>query len=133
MDLDTGVDNIDVAADGSVWVAGHPHLDDFLAHARDPSARSATEVYRIVLEADGARVDLVLRGTTAAGSPAAASRWPGATSCWWAPCSSRKLLRCTLAPEHAVRPTRRSGLLERPAAESGEPEGSGGDTQPADG
>lgn len=124
VDLDTGVDNIDVAADGSIWVAGHPHLDDFLAHARDPSARSATEVYRIVREDDGARVDLVLGddgSRLSGGSVAVAWRDQLLVGAVF----QSRLLRCTLAPEHAVRPTRSSGLLERPAGS--------GDPRPAEG
>jgi arylesterase/paraoxonase len=132
VDLDSGADNIDVAADGSIWVTGHPHLNDFLGHARDPSVRSATEVYRIVPQADGARVDLVLGddgSRLSGGSVAVAWRDQLLVGAVF----ESKLLRCTLAPEHAVRPTRGGGLLERPAEESGEPDGTDADTQPADG
>ena len=43
----TAPDNLDVAADGSVWTVGHPRLFDFLAHARNAEALSPTDVYRI--------------------------------------------------------------------------------------
>lgn len=46
-DLKYGVDNIDVAADGSLWIGGHPKLLDFVAHSQDPRVLSAGKVVRI--------------------------------------------------------------------------------------
>ncbi len=48
----TGLDNISVAADGSVWIAAHPKLLDFVAHAEDPSRLSPSQVLRVPV-ADG--------------------------------------------------------------------------------
>lgn len=46
--LGFGVDNIDRAADGSLWVGGHPKMLDFVAHATDPKMISPGKVMRIV-------------------------------------------------------------------------------------
>lgn len=46
-DLDFGVDNIDRAADGSLWIGGHPKMLDFIAHASDPQMPSPGKVVRI--------------------------------------------------------------------------------------
>ncbi|MBB5519950.1 strictosidine synthase family protein [Amphiplicatus metriothermophilus] len=45
--LDAGPDNIEVARDGALWVAGHPKVFDFLKHAEDPSAISPSHVARV--------------------------------------------------------------------------------------
>lgn len=48
-DTGSGVDNVDVAPDGSLWVAGHPKLLTFVAHSKDPRhARAPSEVLRLV-------------------------------------------------------------------------------------
>lgn len=43
----TGVDNLDVAADGSIWAGCHAKLLSFVAHSKDPAALSPSEVVRI--------------------------------------------------------------------------------------
>jgi arylesterase / paraoxonase len=48
LDAKTGVDNIDVAPDGSLWIAAHPRLLEFGPHARDAARRSSAEVLRLV-------------------------------------------------------------------------------------
>lgn len=45
--LGTGVDNIDVQPDGTLLIAAHPKLLDFLAHASDPAELSPSQVVRI--------------------------------------------------------------------------------------
>ena len=60
VDLDSGVDNISVAPDGSFWIAAHPRLLDFAAHASDPAVPSATEVFRVRRTEGGATADRVL-------------------------------------------------------------------------
>jgi arylesterase / paraoxonase len=45
--LGTGLDNIDVDADGDLWIAAHPHLLDFVAHAGDAKKLSPSQVLRI--------------------------------------------------------------------------------------
>jgi arylesterase/paraoxonase len=43
----TNPDNIEVAKDGGIWVAGHPNIFAFLKHVKDPRAVSPSEVIRI--------------------------------------------------------------------------------------
>lgn len=45
--LNTGPDNIEVAADGGIWVAGHSKVFDFLKHVDDPAAIAPSHVIRI--------------------------------------------------------------------------------------
>lgn len=48
LDLGTGPDNIDIAPDGSLWVAAHPNLLAFGPHGRDGNKRAPAEVLRLV-------------------------------------------------------------------------------------
>ncbi len=43
----TAPDNIDVAADGALWIGGHSKIFDFLAHAKDASNIAPSHVVRI--------------------------------------------------------------------------------------
>ncbi len=45
--VDTAPDNIDVAPDGALWIAGHPNTTKFLKHAADPEAIAPSHVLRI--------------------------------------------------------------------------------------
>lgn len=45
--LGTGLDNIDLDDAGNLWIAAHPHLLDFVAHAGDPKKLSPSQVLRI--------------------------------------------------------------------------------------
>jgi arylesterase/paraoxonase len=45
--LKTGVDNIDVDADGDLWIAAHPKLLAFVAHSKDSLHKSPSEVLRL--------------------------------------------------------------------------------------
>ncbi|WP_147385747.1 strictosidine synthase family protein [Oleomonas cavernae] len=58
--LANGADNIDTAPDGSLWIAGHPHLLDFVAHAEDAGKPSPSEVVRLVPQGNGFTVETVL-------------------------------------------------------------------------
>lgn len=49
----TGVDNIDVAPDGSLWIGAHPKLPSFLGHAASDKNRSPSQVLRLMHGADG--------------------------------------------------------------------------------
>ncbi|HSG89747.1 MAG TPA: SMP-30/gluconolactonase/LRE family protein [Pseudomonadales bacterium] len=101
VDLDAGVDNVSVAPDGSFWVASHPRLLDFVAHARDGAKRSPTWVHRIQRVGSSAEVALVLAddgGRLSGGSVAAA--W-GDTLLVGGVFDDR-LLRCALAEAHAM-------------------------------
>jgi arylesterase/paraoxonase len=45
--LGTGVDNIELDADGNLWVAAHPQLLTFTRHAKDASKLSPSEILKI--------------------------------------------------------------------------------------
>ncbi len=45
--VNTGPDNIEIAQDGALWVAGHTKAFEFLAHAKDASAIAPSHVVRI--------------------------------------------------------------------------------------
>ncbi len=47
IDTDTGVDNIELDADGGLWIGCHPKLLKFVSHAKDESALSPSEVIRL--------------------------------------------------------------------------------------
>ena len=43
----TGVDNIEIAEDGALWIGAHPRAFEFLAHAEDPTAVAPSQVVRV--------------------------------------------------------------------------------------
>ncbi|UTW56300.1 hypothetical protein [Kordiimonas sp. SCSIO 12610] len=45
--VDTGPDNIEVGGDGSLYVAGHPYVFEFLKHAEDAAHISPSQVLKI--------------------------------------------------------------------------------------
>ncbi|PWR21778.1 strictosidine synthase family protein [Zavarzinia compransoris] len=58
--VDNGVDNIDMAPDGSLWIAGHPRLLDFVAHAGDAAKPAPSEVVRLSPGPGGLAVETVM-------------------------------------------------------------------------
>jgi arylesterase/paraoxonase len=48
--LPAGPDNIDVAPNGALTVAGHPKMFDLLGYARDPSKPSPTEIFQVATQ-----------------------------------------------------------------------------------
>ncbi len=72
IDCGTGVDNIDVAPDGSLWVGAHPKLLTFLRHARSPGVLSPSEVLRVDPERGTVTSLLEDDGSTLPGSAVAA-------------------------------------------------------------
>ncbi|MEQ9518856.1 MAG: SMP-30/gluconolactonase/LRE family protein [Parvibaculum sp.] len=54
--LGTGIDNLDVAPDGTILSGAHPKLMDFVAHAADEKNLSPSQVVRLVPNADGGGV-----------------------------------------------------------------------------
>lgn len=54
-----GLDNIDVDANGDLWIGAHPRLLDFLGHAQDPSKRSPSAVIKVHLEGDASTFEPV--------------------------------------------------------------------------
>ena len=53
VDVATGVDNIDVAPDGALWVAGHPQPLKFLGHSKDKANLSPSHIIHIERNEDG--------------------------------------------------------------------------------
>ncbi len=51
--VDTGVDNLDVQPDGSIWAGCHSQLLSFVAHSKDPAKLSPSEVVRVMPLKDG--------------------------------------------------------------------------------
>lgn len=49
--LKTGLDNIDVDAEGNLWIAAHPKLLAFVGHAKDSTKKSPSQVLRLVPQA----------------------------------------------------------------------------------
>ncbi|MCU0844493.1 MAG: SMP-30/gluconolactonase/LRE family protein [Spirochaetes bacterium] len=75
--LGTGVDNLDVDADGSIWAGCHAKLLSFVAHSKDAAALSPSEVVRIrPLEEGGYDVTRVyLNGGGELSGSSAAAGW----------------------------------------------------------
>ncbi|HRS83554.1 MAG TPA: SMP-30/gluconolactonase/LRE family protein [Smithellaceae bacterium] len=48
IELNTGVDNLDVHPDGSIWAACHSKLLSFVAHSKDAANLSPSEVVRVL-------------------------------------------------------------------------------------
>ncbi len=53
LDVDTGVDNIEIAPDGALWIGCHPKLLAFTQHAASPKALSPSQVLRVVYKGKG--------------------------------------------------------------------------------
>jgi arylesterase/paraoxonase len=73
--LDTGPDNIEVDAEGNLWIGAHPRLLTFLSHASDATRRAPSEVVKLVPDRSrGYRVEQVLmsRGEDLSASSVAA-------------------------------------------------------------
>lgn len=49
--VDSGVDNLEWDETGNLWVGAHPKLLDFVAHAKDETKRSPSQVLKINVEA----------------------------------------------------------------------------------
>ncbi len=45
--VNTNPDNIEIAADGGIWVAGHPRVFDFLRHVKKPDHPAPSHVLRV--------------------------------------------------------------------------------------
>jgi arylesterase/paraoxonase len=75
IDLNTGVDNIEVDAMGNLWVGAHPKLLTYVAYAKDPQKLSPSQVLKVSIQGDGSYVtdEIYLdRGETLSGSSVAA-------------------------------------------------------------
>ena len=49
LSVPSGLDNADVAADGSIWVAGHPKFNAMIRFIGNPSKPSPSEIFRIAV------------------------------------------------------------------------------------
>lgn len=74
--IGSGGDNIEVDADGALWIGSHPKLLAVQKYARDPSSPSPSQVLRVVPDArGGARVDeIYLNDGTEIGAASVAAR-----------------------------------------------------------
>ncbi len=95
MTFATGPDNLSQAADGSIWMVGHPSLAAFMAHARDPGRLSATDVHRIDFfgRTADSRAVLVDEGELISGGSTAVVR---GSQMWVGNVFDGYLLRCEL-------------------------------------
>ncbi|MFW5877049.1 MAG: strictosidine synthase family protein [Myxococcota bacterium] len=57
IDVGTGADNIDVDAEGHLWVGAHPKMLRFVEHAEDPSKRSPSQVLRVNVQTEEPQVE----------------------------------------------------------------------------
>lgn len=53
VDADTGVDNIELDADGNLWIGCHPQLLKFVSHSKDESSQSPSEIIKLTKRGDG--------------------------------------------------------------------------------
>ncbi len=53
IDLDTGVDNIEVEPDGDLWIGAHPQLLTTMKHFKDPRTPSPSQVLHLTPRAGG--------------------------------------------------------------------------------
>ncbi|MBL7870614.1 MAG: SMP-30/gluconolactonase/LRE family protein [Cyclobacteriaceae bacterium] len=51
--VNTGVDNIELDADGSLWIGAHPQLLKFASHAKDPTKHSPSQVIKLFKDEAG--------------------------------------------------------------------------------
>ena len=58
--LRNGPDNIDLAEDGKIWVAGHPNLFAFLSHITNPDAISPSQIQSIDPNTSEVKNEIVL-------------------------------------------------------------------------
>jgi len=75
VDVNTGVDNIELDEAGSLWIGCHPQLLKFVAHAADPSNFSPSQVIKLTPDSGGKyQVEEVFLndGTSYSGSTVAA-------------------------------------------------------------
>jgi len=51
--LESGVDNIEVDAEGTLWIGSHPKLLDVVAHSSNPARLAPSQVFRLEPRKDG--------------------------------------------------------------------------------
>ena len=65
LSISSGLDNIDVTTNGTLYVAGHPKLLDFLAYRSDASKPSPSQIFRVDVDKAGipVRATAIYSGT----------------------------------------------------------------------
>jgi arylesterase / paraoxonase len=93
--LAVGPDNLDVDAEGAIWIGAHPRLLDFLAHADDPKKLSPSAVLKVTPAGDETKVEeiYVNMGEELSGSSVAIHH---ANRLIIGPVFDPKFLNCTL-------------------------------------
>lgn len=56
LNLESGLDNISVDPDGTLWIASHPKLLAFVGHAKDPNKKSPSQILQLTPENEGYKV-----------------------------------------------------------------------------
>ena len=51
--LETGVDNIEIDSSGNLWIGSHPKLLTFVAHSKNSSKKSPSQVLKLTPKKDG--------------------------------------------------------------------------------
>jgi len=51
-DLETGLDNITIDSEGNLWIASHPKLLDFVAHAKNTGELSPSQVLKLTAQGE---------------------------------------------------------------------------------
>jgi len=74
VELNSGADNLEWDQQGNLWIAGHPRMFDFLAHASNEDEKSPSQVLRIDVDAEPPVVSEIFLddGTAISGSSVAA-------------------------------------------------------------
>ena len=72
--VNTGPDNVEVASDGALWIAGHSKVFDFLKNVKDPSHVAPSHVIRVNPES-GAVEDMLIDTGGAINASSAGAVW----------------------------------------------------------
>ena len=59
LDLDSGVDNIDIDEEGNLWIAAHPKLMHYINHSKEGDDHSPSEVFKLVPDGDSFIPELI--------------------------------------------------------------------------
>lgn len=105
VDLGSGLDNIDVDSEGTLWVGAHPNLLQFLSYVDDKNVLSPSQVLRVALTPEGEwkwKEMLLLDGEYLSGS-SSALRWDGKVIV--GSVLDQRFLICDLPPEQEAGPT----------------------------
>ena len=94
--LGTAPDNIDVADDGALWVAGHPKLLSLNMYSRDPAKPSPSEIFRVTLAGGVPQAANTVYANDGSGIGAATVGAVSGKRLFIGSVFDRKLLACTM-------------------------------------